>query len=254
VCRLSCAIITKNEERNIASCLQSVSFADELVVVDSGSTDMTIEIAKKFGCRVFVRPFDGFGHQKQYAIERCKGEWILLIDADERVPEETRSKIEEVLAEDRGVSAFGFTRKNFFRGRWMRHGGLWPDRVIRLFKKGRAQMSRRPVHEHLIVDGKVSFLEVPLLHFLEGSVDIVLKKIELYADLHAEEALRRGQGSSVVRAAAHASLAFLYKYIIRLGFLDGQEGLLFASFDAIARFVKYTRLWELKGDEGSTPS
>lgn len=252
--RLSCAIITRNEERHLPLCLQSVSFADEIVVVDSQSTDGTVEIARRFGCRVFVKEFEGFGPQKQFAIDRCKGDWIFLIDADERVPEETKDKIMEVLRDHKGFNAFGFRRKNLFHGRWMKHGGLWPDRVVRLFRRGKGHMVTSLVHERLVVEGKVLLLDAPLLHLLESSLHSILKKIDLYGDLYAQEAFRKGERSSIPMATLHAGFAFIYKYFVRLGLLDGREGLLFAGLDAFARFVKYAKLWELGIGEGSAPS
>ncbi|MCL0071477.1 glycosyltransferase family 2 protein [Thermodesulfovibrionales bacterium] len=132
---LSIAVITKNEEERLPDCLRSVSFADEIVVVDSKSTDKTVEIAKEFGCRVFVEDWKGYSSQKNSAIDKCKHDWVLVIDADESIPEETKNEIVRIInATANSADAYSFPRKNFFHGKWIRHSGWWPDRVVRLFK------------------------------------------------------------------------------------------------------------------------
>lgn len=139
--QLSVAIITKNEEKRLPDCLKSVSFANDIVVVDSGSTDRTVEITKEFGCRVFVEEWKGYGPQKNSAVKKCKYEWVLIVDADERIPEETGHEIMKILSSSDSADAYSFPRKNFFHNKWIRHCGWWPDRVIRLFKKIKEELT-----------------------------------------------------------------------------------------------------------------
>ncbi|MCX7635789.1 MAG: glycosyltransferase family 2 protein, partial [Syntrophales bacterium] len=154
---LSVAVITKDEEQHIAACLTSVAFARQVVVVDSGSRDRTVEIARELGAEVYEEPWrGGFGAQKQFAIERCREEWILVLDADERVPPATAEAITAALGSAAPeVAAFSFPRKNYFQGRWIRHAGWWPDRLVRLFRRGRGQMSTASVHEGVEVAGPI---------------------------------------------------------------------------------------------------
>lgn len=151
---LSVAIITKNEAVNLPGCLESVAFANQIVVVDSGSDDGTPEIARRFGCEVFLEPWRGFGAQKQAAIDRCREPWVLVLDADERIPPETQAAIRSVIAAGEGAApGYSFPRKNFFQGRWIRHMGWWPDRITRLFRRGMGRMTEASVHEAVTVTG-----------------------------------------------------------------------------------------------------
>ena len=243
---LSIAIITKNEEANLPLCLKSVSFADQVVVVDSGSEDETVNIASAFGCNVFIESFKGFGLQKQSAINHCRHAWVLVLDADERIPKETASVIKEiVLNEDISVLGYSFPRKNYFQGRWIRHMGWWPDRVVRLFRKDSGRMAEAAVHESVIVSGQVRELNVPIEHFTESSLNKILIKIERYSTLGAEEAFKEGRKASVWSAALRAELAFFQNYFLKLGFLDGRQGLVLAITDSVNKFFKYAKLSEL---------
>lgn len=243
---ISIAIITKNEERNLLACLQSVAFAEQVVVVDSGSTDDTIKIATNFGCDVYVESWRGFGPQKQFAIDHCRNEWILVLDADERIPGDTAQAIKNIVLNPQTVATgFSFPRKNFFQGKWIKHAGWWPDRVTRLFKKGHGRMTDAMVHESLVVDGFVEALVYPIEHFTESDLSKILQKIDYYSTLGAEEAFKEGKTSSVWSAALRANFAFFYNYIVRGGFLDGHQGLILACTDAINKFFKYAKLAEM---------
>ena len=163
---LSVAIITRNEENNILPCLQSVSFAGQIVVVDSGSTDKTLEIASAFGCEIYSEEWFGFGPQKQLAIEKCRLPWILILDADERIPSDTAEVIKKIVTDSNIKDAgFSFPRKNYFQGRWIKHAGWWPDRIIRLFRKDAGRMTTAIVHESVEVQGGVGVLDAPIDHF-----------------------------------------------------------------------------------------
>jgi glycosyltransferase involved in cell wall biosynthesis len=243
---LSVAIITKDEEANLPGCLKSVAFARQIVVVDSGSADGTLEIARDFGCDVFTEPWKGFGPQKQMAIDRCREPWVLVLDADERIPPETEKAIRQVASGgEGGAPGYSFPRKNFFQGRWIRHMGWWPDRITRLFLNGKGRMTEAAVHEAVDVSGQVVSLEAPIEHYTESRLGEILKKIDRYSTLAAEEAFREGRRSSVWGAIARAELTFCQDYVLRLGFLDGRQGLVLSVTDAVNKFFKYAKLSEL---------
>lgn len=239
---ISVSIITKNEAQNLPQCLKSIDFADQIVIVDSGSTDKTIQIARDFGCEVYEEDWKGFGAQKQSAIDKCRNPWVLVLDADERIPAETASRIMEISCANEAAAGYSLPRKNYFQGRWIRHMGWWPDRVIRLFKKGRGRMSDDVVHESVIVDGPVKKLDYPIEHMTESSLSKILLKIDQYSTLGAEQEFRHGRKCSIWEAAIRAELAFFQNYIIRLGFLDGQQGFTLSMTDAINKFSKYAKL------------
>ena len=243
---LSVAIITKNEAENLPACLKSVVFAGQIVVVDSGSTDGTVKIASDFGCDVFTESWRGFGPQKQYAIDKCTNPWVLILDADERIPEDTAQAIKDITSNPSTAAAgFSFPRKNFFQGRWIRHAGWWPDRIVRLFRNGKGRMTPAKVHESVEVDGPVEPLGCPIEHYTESRLSHVLIKIDRYSTIGAEEAFKEGKTASIWSAALRAKLAFLHNYILRCGFLDGAPGLTQAITDAINKFFKYAKLAEL---------
>jgi glycosyltransferase involved in cell wall biosynthesis len=255
---LSVAIITKDEEANLPGCLKSVAFARQIVVIDSGSADGTLEIARDFGCDVFTEPWKGFGPQKQMAIDRCREPWVLVLDADERIPLETEKAIRQVASGGEcGAPGYSFPRKNFFQGRWIRHMGWWPDRITRLFRNGRGRMTEAAVHEAVDVSGQVVSLDAPIEHYTESRLSEILKKIDQYSTLAAEEAFREGRRSSVWGAIARAELTFCQDYVLRLGFLDGRQGLVLSVTDAVNKFFKYAKLSELNrlkegSEEGRT--
>jgi len=251
---LSVAIITKNEEDRLPECLASVAFAAEVVVVDSGSTDRTVEIARDFGAVVHAEPWQGFGRQKQLAIDRCRHDWVLVLDADERVAPETQWEIREVLAAGRCV-AYSLPRKNYFCGRWLRHAGWWPDRVVRLFRKDSARMSERSVHESLEVHGPVGALRHPLVHYANKDLAQTLGKVNHYSSAGANELFAQGETASASKALLRAVWSFFHNYILRGGFLDRGEGLIMAVSDFMNVFFKYAKLRELqKQKEKDTPS
>lgn len=243
---LSIAIITKNEEENIRSCLQSISFADQIVVVDSGSTDKTLELAAEFGCEIYPEGWHGFGRQKQLAIEKCRLAWILVLDADERIPSETADIIKKIVIDpDVEEAGFSFPRKNYFQGRWIKHAGWWPDRIVRLFRKEKGRMTSAQVHEAVEVTGIVGELNVPIEHYTESNLTTIIQKIDKYSTLGAQEAFRDGKHSSVFSAFMRALFTFNQDYFLRLGILDGRQGLTLAVTDAVNKFFKYAKLSEL---------
>lgn len=242
----SVAVITKNEANNLPDCLKSIAFAEQIVVVDSGSTDDTVKIASDFGCEVFIEPWQGFGPQKQFAIDKCRNKWILVLDADERIPQETALTIKNIVSNDSGSAAgYSFPRKNYFQGRWIRHSGWWPDRIVRLFQKDRGQMSPAKVHESIVVNGPVQELDVPIEHYTESRLSQILLKIDHYSTLAAQEAFDQGRKASVWSATLRAVLTFLQDYFLKLGVLDGAQGFTLAITDSVNKFFKYAKLAEL---------
>jgi glycosyltransferase involved in cell wall biosynthesis len=243
---LSVAIITKNEAENLRSCLQSVAFAGQIVVVDSGSTDATLQIASEFGCDIYSESWRGFGPQKQLAIDRCSQSWILVLDADERIPPETAAAIKDIVT---GLNikeaGFSFPRKNYFQSRWIKHAGWWPDRIIRLFRKETGRMTTATVHEAVEVKGLVGFLDVPIEHFTECRLSKIIQKIDNYSTLGAEEAFKEGKRSSICSAFLRAFFTFFQDYLFRGGIFDGMPGLTLAVTDSVNKFFKYAKLNEL---------
>ncbi|HLA26443.1 MAG TPA: glycosyltransferase family 2 protein [Syntrophales bacterium] len=242
---LSVAIITKDEVENLPRCLGSVAFADQVVVVDSGSSDDTVSIATACGCDVFVEEWRGFGPQKQMAVDRCRNDWILVLDADERIPPETADVIKKIVNHPPEAEGYSFPRKNFFQGRWIKHAGWWPDRVVRLFRRSCAGVTCALVHEAVEVKGKVVALDVSIEHFTDSRLNRILLKINIYSTLGAEAAFAEGKSASLLSAYMRAKLTFLYNYFVRLGFLDRSPGFTLAVLDGINKFFKYAKLAEL---------
>jgi glycosyltransferase involved in cell wall biosynthesis len=243
---LSVAIITKNEEVNLPSCLQSIIFANQIVIVDSGSADATLKIAADFGCEIYNEAWQGFGPQKQLAIDKCHESWILVLDADERIPSETRDEIMHIVsAPANDFCGYSFPRRNYFQSRWIKHAGWWPDRVTRLFRKDAGKMSLATVHEAVEVKGPVGELDVPIDHYTESDIGKVIQKIDKYSTLGAKEAFNEGRKSSILSASLRAFFTFIQDYFLRLGFLDGNPGLTLAVTDSVNKFFKYAKLCEL---------
>ncbi len=243
---LSVAIITKNEEENIRQCLQSVAFARQIVVVDSGSTDATLSIVRELGCEIYSEEWRGFGPQKQSAIDKCSESWILVLDADERVPADTAAIIKKVVNDPQVKEVgFSFPRKNFFQGRWIKHAGWWPDRIVRLFRKEAGRMSAAIVHESVEVQGIIGALDAVIEHYTESRLGKIIQKIDKYSTLGAEAAFREGKKSSCAGAFLRAFFTFIQDYFFRLGILDGMPGLTLAVTDSVNKFFKYIKLSEL---------
>jgi len=243
---LSIALITKNEEQNIRDCLQSVAFSRQIVIVDSGSTDKTLAIAEEFGCDIYREGWHGFGPQKQLAIDKCTEPWILVLDADERVPPKTAGVIEKVISSrETKAAGFSFPRKNYFQGKWIKHAGWWPDRVLRLFRNGMGKMTKASVHEAVEVRGCIENLDFPIEHYTESDLSKILQKIDKYSTLGAYEALAAGKQSSPQGAFSRALLTFVQDYLLRGGILDGKQGLTIAVTDSVNKYFKYAKLSEL---------
>lgn len=243
--KLSVVIITLNEAHAIGACLESVAWADEIVVLDSDSTDATVEICRKHGARVDVTDWPGYGAQKNRAIERTRNEWILSLDADERVTPGLRAELERALAAPGDLVAFAIPRLSSYCGKVIRHGGWWPDHVTRLFRRGRAHFSDDAVHERLVVQGQTGKLTHPLEHEAFTSLDEVLDKMNRYSSAGAVRMFKARRRGSLPRAIAHGLFTFIRTYFLRAGFLDGREGFMLAVSNAEGAYYRHLKLMYL---------
>jgi glycosyltransferase involved in cell wall biosynthesis len=290
---LSVVIITYNEETNLARTLDSVKplVADgkgEIIVVDSGSTDRTVEIAKAHGAKVFVENWKGYAAQKNSAVERASGDWILSLDADEELgpslageihaamrgrldivsigsdptAKDSLEVVEKVMAveearvrgQQTSVAGFWISRKNFFLGRWIKHGGFWPDPKLRLFRRGAGRFEDRPVHEDVKLQGPVGKLDGALVHHSYPTLSDYIDHMNHYSSLGAEMVAAKGTVRfSIANIVLRPWLTFVYNYFLRLGFLDGREGLLLHLYHAVYVSWKYAKTWEL-GRKTADPS
>lgn len=247
---LSVAIVSLNEEANLGRTLESVKWADEIVVVDSGSTDRTCEIAREHGAQVIGEPWRGYVAQKQYAIELCTKEWVLLLDADEEVSPGLGEEIRAALAAPDAASGYKLPRKNLFLGRWIRHGGFYPDPKLRLFRRGQGFVTGHDPHDRceLKPEGPQDIRQFKnaLIHYTYPTLTLYLGHMNRYSSLGAELALSQGHGRFSFSDIALRPLAtFIYNYFIRLGFLDGREGFLLHLYHAAYVSWKYAKAWEL---------
>ena len=247
---LSVAIITKNEEANLRRTLESIRWANEIVVVDSGSTDKTVEIASAFGAKVIREEWRGFGRQKNYAIEQCTSEWVFSLDADEEVSEALAQEITHLLEESPEADAYFVPRRNLFLGRWIRHGGYYPDPKLRLFRKGAAWFEERAVHEAMLYSGAARTLQGNLIHHAYPTLENYIEHMNRYSTLGADQAAAKGKTSRSLPAflwnvLLNPAATFVYNYIFRLGFLDGREGLLLHLYHSAYVSWKYAKAWQL---------
>ena len=250
---LSVTVITKNEAHNIGACLHSVMFADQIVVVDSGSTDETVQIAKSLGAKVVIRPdWRGFGVQKNRALALANSEWVLSLDADERLTPELLAEIQAILRAPR-FDVYSFPRLSSYCGQYIRYSGWYPDRVIRLFRHQSARFSDDLVHEKIITSSLVGQLNSPLLHESFRDAETVINKVNLYSTAGAQSLFTRGKKSSLSRALLRGFWAFVRTYFLRLGFLDGRLGLVLAISNAEGTYYKYLKLWLLHRGSGTAP-
>lgn len=243
---ISAIVIARDEEERIQTCLESLSFADEIVVmVDSRTTDNTVQVARHFTKKVYTLDWPGYGKMREEAVARAKHDWILWLDADERVPPELAGEIQQVLAQKTLYAGYQMPRKAFFLGRWIRYGGWYPGYVTRLYYRDSASFSNSLVHEKITVQGRIGTLSNALHHHTDETIRHYYEKWNLYTSLAAEEIAGDGKTFHIPDLLFRPLFMFLKMYIIRLGFLDGMEGFMLAVFSANYVYTKYAKLWEL---------
>jgi glycosyltransferase involved in cell wall biosynthesis len=252
---ISVAITAMDEEANIGRTLASVRWADEIVLVDSGSKDRTCEIAREYGARIIVEPWRGYVAQKQYAIDLCTKDWVLLLDADEEVSPGLAEEIRTVVLDSRigdppAASGYWLPRKNLFLGRWMRHGGFYPDPKLRLFRRGQGFVTGHDPHDRCElkpeVPQKTRQFKNALVHYTYPNLTLYIAHMNRYSSLGAQLAVAKGHRSfSVANIVLRPLATFIYNYLFRLGFLDGREGLLLHLYHSVYVSWKYAKAWEI---------
>jgi len=243
---LTAVLIVKNEAENLAACLDTLSFADEIVIVDSGSTDTTIEIAKKYTDKIFTNTdWQGYGAQRQLAQSHATSDWIFMVDADERVTPELADEIQHAIKQDNQNNVYAVPRLTYCFGAFMKHSGWYPDHVARIYPGNKASYSSDQVHEKLVYDSSLTLVKLKhdLLHYTYNSLEHYLVKSARYADIWSTQKLSEGRRSGLGSALLHGIGCFVRMYIVRAGFLDGRPGLLLALLSAHSTFVKHADLW-----------
>jgi glycosyltransferase involved in cell wall biosynthesis len=248
---ISVVLITHNEEANLPRTLESViplirNSGGEIIVMDSGSTDRTLEIARSFGAKVFVEPWKGFARQKNSAMDKATGDWVLQLDADEAAEPELAEEIISALKSSPSVNGFWIPRKNFFLGRWVKHGGYYPDPKLRLVRRGAGQFEEHGAHPTMRVKGPTGRFKYALVHNAYPTLPGYIDHMNNYSSMGAEIAAAKGRhGFSVLDMVVRPLLTFTYNYFLRLGFLDGREGLLLHLYHSVYVSWKYAKAWEL---------
>jgi len=244
--RLSVIIITKNEAHNIEACLESVKWADEIIVVDSGSTDGTVDICHKYTDKILVTDWPGYGLQKQRALDRATGEWVLSLDADERIPPALQKEIQETIGSSPPANGFYLPRVSEYCGKAMRFGDWRNDRVLRLFRRTKGRFMTASVHEKILVQGTLGTLKHHIYHFSYPDMDVVIKKMNDYSSLTAAQKKEKNATGGIFKALLHGLWSFTRGYFLRFGFLDGREGFLLAVSNAECSYYRYVKMMYLK--------
>jgi glycosyltransferase involved in cell wall biosynthesis len=250
---LSVVIVTKNEMLNIVDCVKSVAFADEILVLDSGSSDQTVQLAKEVGANVIETDWPGYGPQQNRAIEASKGDWIYSLDADERITEALALEIRHVISRE-DFLVFDVPRTSLFVTKFMQHSGWWPDRTRRLFKRGHAKFTTHEIHANLSTNLPIGHLNAHMVHYSYRILDDVLEKMNRYSSGSARDLNTKGKQSSLFSAIAHGLWTFIRTYFIKFGFLDGEEGFILAIANAETAYYKYLKLYYLKNHQQNEQS
>ena len=243
--RLSVTVIALDQEANIGPCLESVAWADEIVLVDTGSRDRTVELARGYTDRIFATEWRGFAGTKNFALDQARGDWVFCLDTDERVPAALKAEILEVVAADGPRAGYRVPRKNYFGGRWIKHLGWYPDYTLRLFRRGQGRFVEREVHEEVKVAGAVGHLTTPLEHYTYQDVCDYLARMDRYARLAAREMTQKGRRPFPGELVWRPFFTFLNLYVLRRGFLEGALGFTLAKLGSQYNFRKYFYLREL---------
>lgn len=242
--QLSVIIITRNEEANIGDCLRSVAFADEIIVLDNASTDGTVGIAQGMGAKVHItQTWPGFGRQKNNALDLASGDWVLSLDADERVTPQLRAELLQSIRTDGVDDAFEIPRSSSYCGQFIHYSGWSPDYVLRLFRRGRARFSDDLVHERVLFEGHRVRLRSPLLHLSFTDFESVLDKLNRYSTAGAQNMAKKNSSATLAGAIGHGMWAFFRTYVLHRGFLDGQLGLALAISNAEGTYYRYAKHW-----------
>ena len=244
--QISIAIITFNEENNIKDTLDSIKDFHEIIVVDSYSTDKTIEICKEFTARVYQHEWEGYAKQKQKAVDYASGPWVLILDADERMTPELKNEITGKI-NDSAYNGYYIPRKNYFLGKWIRHSGWWPDHTLRLFKKEVSHLEQREVHEKVIVNGPVGYMKSPMEHYSYKTISDFIHRMDKYSTLSAKEYLNKNIACSFCSMLMSPVLVFIKMFLLRQGFRDGVHGYILAVLYSVYTFLKYVKIMERKG-------
>jgi len=243
--KLSVIIITLNEEQNIVDCLETVRWADEIVLVDAKSSDRTVELASRYTDKIFVTEWLGFAEAKNFAISKAMNDWVLWLDADERVTPELADEIRNIVAQDSGdVAGYSVARRAYFLGRWIKHCGWYPGRVVRLFKKDKGTFSGSLVHEHLVLNGKIGELKNDLVHYTDSNLEHYFDKFNKYTTLASHELVQMKGKFRITDLLFRPPFLFFKMYILKLGFLDGMQGFILSVLSACYVFTKYAKVWE----------
>jgi glycosyltransferase involved in cell wall biosynthesis len=243
--KISVIIITGNEEKNIEDCLRSVEWAEDIVVVDCYSKDRTVEIARKYTNRVYLKEWVGYAKQKAYSLSLARNKWTLSLDADERVTNELKKEIIELLRSNPELDGYYIPRRNYFLGRWIKGCGWYPGYQMRFFKKELTRLTDRKVHEGFEVDGKIGHLKNDIIHFTHPNIEHIIKKINEYSSLQAEEKADRKK-AHLYNILINPSIAFLQHFFLRKGFKDGAYGFLVSLIHALTNMLTYIKIWEIQ--------
>ena len=243
---LSVAIITHNEEDNIRGALESVKWADEIVVVDSFSTDRTAEICREYTDKVFSFEWSGFSEQKNRAVSLTTNPWVLVLDADESVTVELKDEILNIIKDKSSKDSYYLPRKNYFAKRWIKHGGWWPDYTLRLFRREKGSFEAREVHESIKIIGSTGYLENPIEHYTYKNVDDYLKRMQTYSTLAAKELLKKGRRANIFDIIFRPPATFFRMFFLQLGMLDGIYGIILAYLYSVYTYKKYLKLREMQ--------
>jgi glycosyltransferase involved in cell wall biosynthesis len=243
---LSIALIAHNEEENIRDALASATWADEIVVVDAFSTDRTPEICRQYTDKVFSVEWAGFAEQKNKAVSMTTHEWVFSLDADERVTKELREEIQEVVRNKSSKDGYFVPRKNYFAGRWIKHGGWWPDYTIRLFRRDKGLFEMREVHESIKITGQTGYLKHPVEHYTYKDSTDYLRRMETYSTLAARELFKQGKRAHVLDITLRPVAAFFRMFFLQLGIFDGIYGILLAYLYSLYTYEKYKKLLKMR--------
>jgi glycosyltransferase involved in cell wall biosynthesis len=251
---ISAVVIVYNEEKNIRRCLEALGWAREIVVVDSGSTDRTVEIAREFTDRVIIHEFEGYVRQKNYALDQAAGEWVLAVDADEVVTPGLLGGIRHVWSQEKDrYDGFTVNRQSRFCGKWIRHCGWYPDRKLRLFRRRKGRWEGEDPHDRVRVEGKVRDLDLDLLHYTYDDLTEYIEQMQKFSTVAAQAKFDNGRRANLFDVTLRPAAKFLKAYLLKQGFRDGRHGLILCVGAAFSVFLKYAKLWELQRSRDDSP-